>query len=419
MTKEYSNLRSIVANLGDPDILAEFDSDDEARKVGHDAINSRAWIPLCPSYPNLKGVSCDDIKKFTKNRLPEYFYSDEYQSKVNELSKRYEEAYDAEPKDEFGGIADPLFTYTGKGGEIKHDFIDLVFDHLPEEMKEEVLIGFQGYSFKTLVDRINNTYKQQYTYEKGYQPIQSRDTTEDYFHHVRVYDRDETYEAFQKIGHQIERDTPGILHDKSTIFVTTPRGGYEMLSTFAYANKIDKNQIPSDIKFRHITPGAPISEDNYMEDPISAAKYLEKIGYEEGDEIPTDVYGITWLRDMSSHIKTIFIVDDIIASGAQISTMAYSLVEMFPDAKINSVTLCKRDNVQPALPIEIDKYYNDTSTTGIDKFNKMHRDGKPFGKEYITCLFPHACPDGSSDHMMTQLMGERCSPEKRIAERDL
>jgi len=40
--------------------------------------------------------------------------------------------------------------------------------------------------------------------------------------------------------------------------------------------------------------------------------------------------------------------------------------------------------------------------------------------EIITCIFPHACPDGYSDKIISKLMGDkRCSPEKRIREEDM
>ena len=53
------------------------------------------------------------------------------------------------------------------------------------------------------------------------------------------------------------------------------------------------------------------------------------------------------------------------------------------------------------------------------KFKELRERGK-LDNEYITCLFPHACPDGSSDKLMIELMGDsRCSPEKRISRRDL
>jgi len=362
MTEKYSNLRSIVANLGDPDILAEFDSRSEDAEIGRSALDARAWIPLCPAYPNLKGVSCDDIDNLMKTKTPDIFHSKAfYDFKKNMIAE------------------DHSIKLTEK------DFKKIYLDEHEELTDPEIDID------------------------------ESIPFTEDYLHHVRVYDRDETYEAFQKIGHQIEDDMPGILHDRSTIFVTTPRGGYEMLSTFAYANKIRKSQIPSDISWYHEKRGGQsyVHEYEYRKNPY-------KEGMDEDDTYNTILYGTDWMNNITDQVKHVFIVDDIISSGSQIGITADQIRNMFPKADINSITLCKRDTVYPALPKAVSNYYTDTTTMGIKEFSELRKDGKPFGKEYITCCFPHAMPDGSSDKILGELMGNtRYPPERRIKPEDL
>lgn len=320
--------RLIIKHLGKED-LEKYDATVKACKLGNALKDERTWAPLCPEYPNLKGVTCEEIDKF--------------------LSA----------------------TQTLKRGQIG--------------------------TLETINDKIL--------------------FNEDYLHNVKVYDRDEAYEAFKNIGDWIENDTPGILKDPSTIFVTTPRGGHEMLSIFTYANDISKEQIPSDIQWSHVAHEGhnAMHEHEYRKDP-------HKPPVNNNTKYFTEIYGIDWMEDVSEPIKNIFIVDDIIASGDQIHKTATTLEKMFPDANINSITLCKRsdDVVSPALPIEIKKYYTDSETIGIHEFKLAKNNDVPMeDNQYITCLFPHACPDGDSDKLMIELMGERCSPEKRIARKDL
>jgi hypothetical protein len=292
-------------------------------KLGRAIKENRTWAPLCPEYPNLKGVTCTEIDEFI-------------------------------------------------GENIK--FAD-------------------------------NTQ-----------------LIKDYLHHVKVYDRDEIYTAFKRIGKQIKSNYPkyrNILRDSSTIYVTTPRGGHEMLSIFAYANGIKKEQIPSDITWQ--LDLKPEAREEYGIDAITEDWIREKeVSFEMVDTKDIHMFGKDWMGNRSEEVKTIFIVDDIIASGQQINRTAGELSEMFPDAEINSITLCKREDEDCDMLESITEcYYTDTETIGIEKFKELREQGE-IDNEYITCLFPHACPDGRSDDIMIELMGgERCPPEKRIARRDL
>ena len=382
-----TKIRDLIATHLGKEKLTEYDYAMDQCKLGQALKDDRVWAPLCPAYPNLKGITCEEIDEFLEGRRSGFLGTEKFRNYINDIFY-----IDASTKD--------ILKFIEQNTD-EEEFYKIVDD--TDGMDRDAM-------FAHFIPR-----------DKGGTEIKRESTefTKDYLHHVKVYDHDEEYEAFKNIGDQIETDMPRVLHDPSTIFVTTPRGGHEMLSIFTYANEIDKAQIPSDIRFQHMTCGAPVSDEKYRDDPIRATKYLERIGYDEGEEIPTDVYGKTWLDNMSHHIKTIFIVDDIIASGHQIYETAESLGKMFPDAEINSVTMCKRNNIHPALPSEINNYYTDTKTTGIDKFKSIKGKRDLFYKEYITCLFPHACPDGESDKPMIELMGERCSPEKRISRRDL
>lgn len=397
MTK-YSRLREIVSNIGDPDILASFDSTVEDAEIGRSAKESRSWVPLCKSYPNIKGVTCEEIDEFIEKSLPPFFYSQYYKDEVAEIKKEHKKLLYSQSIDDT--------EYDEINDELKERYHDLITDNVcPDELNED-----QIYIVMTGLERSDNVIKYIDTIDHT-----NSQFVDDYLHHIKVYDRDEAYTAFKRIGDQIEADDPGILHDRSTIFVTTPRGGYEMLSTFAYANDIkDKGQIPSDIIWSHLECDGydAVHEHEYRTNP-------HKTILDEDATYFTEIYGKDWMDHVSEPVENIFIVDDIIASGDQVHRTVKDLRRMFPDASINSVTLCKRDNTSPALPSEVNKYYTDTPTIGINEFTSLREEGE-IDNEYITCLFSHAAPDGTSDKLMIKLMGNtRYPPERRISREDL
>ena len=107
-----------------------------------------------------------------------------------------------------------------------------------------------------------------------------------------------------------EKGITDILSDPNTIFITTPRGGFEFLSIFSYANGLSKAQLPTDI----------ISEwELNVEDYIKPEKgdFVEGISWPD-EELPSnEFFGYTWLGDVSMPIKRVVIVEDIVESGDQ------------------------------------------------------------------------------------------------------
>jgi hypothetical protein len=388
-------LRSLVKEYFGEEELDHYDEMVDQCKLGQALKDDRVWAPLCPDYPNLKGVTCDEIDKFVDTKSYTFFTTAKYDQIKDDALAVPSDVYDPARIDRLVELLRAMTT--------------------PEDFAKHY---DENKIYRSTHDIITDIEKQVAADKPSDMTF-----TEDYFHHVKVYDRDEAYSAFKKVGAQIEEDMPGTLHDPSTIFVTTPRGGHEMLSMFAYANDIKKENVPSDITWEHI-----VREEEKYGTGIIEEKHIRKkhVGIAPEDVFHTKIFGKTWLGNKSDNVKQIFIVDDIIASAMQVKRTNDELREMFPDAEIYSVVLCKREDVNIAKddpnpsynPIE--KCYYDTETSGIDKFREARTKNELFNKEYITCSFQHACPDGTSDQLMNELMGDkRCSPEKRISKRDL
>lgn len=442
--------------IGTANVKGELQMGEQDWKVvGMEAENRRDWISLCPDYPNLKGITCEEIEVFLANLPPDVVKSQRWKGRILDIRTRYEDAYSDMWKrlEEYkkGGHPDWKdpeieFWYGGKGSQLREELMEFVKSEFTSEDYEKFKDCF-GCSIDNYLQRAETWDKKWYP-EKGYHlTLPSREFTKEYLKNVVVYNRDEEYEAMKRMGDelagQIWRDMTlperakarfgfadmsitdlgweqldeeqkhelkkRILNNTNTIYITTPRGGHEMLSIFAYANDIKKRNIPSDIVKR-----PPL--DQHPEGQIN---------------LSAETYGENWLGDWTDEIQRIVFVDDIIASGEQIKKLGQKMDKDFPDAKIYSAHLCHRREPRQLYDWEIDRYNKhavdiyenrsvyDVETTGIATAGiDFEEDGKIF--EPVTCMFPHACPDGKSDWILQLLYGnERCSPERRIARRDM
>ena len=253
----------------------------------------------------------------------------------------------------------------------------------------------------------------------------------DYLQHVMVYDRDDIFKMCINLGEQIEKKYPGKLHDPHSIFVTTPRGGHEVLSIFAYANDLKKEQIPSNI--RSITE----KEQKIINDRIKTIdkEHVYYTDYENAyNHIQEGNYPIIpdiWLNTISNYfnskVETVFIIDDIIASGEQMR-QAIIKIDNFFEQKVNiiPIVLVKREpwesyfyESKKCVSI-FDKSVYDTETVGINEWNKARQEIKlaetgqtmsigeleevfKIYNSLITVRFPWGSPDGESDRIITKL----------------
>lgn len=235
---------------------------------------------------------------------------------------------------------------------------------------------------------------------KSMMPAGKKDRALDYIKHIKVYNNEEEYNALKEIGKQMERALGPEMYSDSTVYITTPRGGHEILSKFAYANKITKTQIPSDIL---------MLEELKKYDPLRyqlIKRYLQD----------QDIIGSDWLESYSDKIKKVVIVDDVLASGEEMNTAIKTVKKKIPDAKIYVVTLCDRgeEHRHSGYKINADKRFTDTPTVGWEDFFKMKtKDNGYVDGIWTTCVFSHACPEGHSDLVSEILYGGRRCPLRR------
>ncbi len=273
------------------------------------------------------------------------------------------------------------------------------------------------------------------------------------------------------------------LKDKEgSVFITTPRGGLEMLGIFAYANNMPKHKFPGDFF-------TPLYEQNIVKLAKEAAdlealyktakahlEKLERLPIAELDmeerqkaadavlitrkeSIDADRYleiaiekmntsTMTWLLDVSHGVKRIFVVDDIVASGEQITSVLNTLRSHMPKNKIvvYPVTLCSRVLAlpqqvkssgdyhvcmdEPGTPCENPQYHNVFNdsfiyvrTQGINNWHGQYdywadrvafmsdadaaEERKKIKSAPPTCVFPHSIADGKSDKLLIRVYGDR------------
>ena len=268
-----------------------------------------------------------------------------------------------------------------------------------------------------------------------------RNYFEDYLQHVMVYDRDDIVSMCYDLGQQIEKKYPGKLHSNYSIFVTTPRGGHEVLSIFAYTNGLKKEQIPSHIR--------NISKKEY-EAAIEVREYFKETGFDEPKDLENrrnelikhykeknlpsipDIWLDIESSYLSNKVETVFIIDDIIASGMQIIE-AYKKIDNFFKNKVEiiPVILIKRKDVVKGRPLSgyiFDKTLYDTKTVGLHKWDEARDVRKGYDKDFsfnrklhidildydklITVRFPWGSPDGYSDKILTTLYESRRGLER-------
>lgn len=280
-----------------------------------------------------------------------------------------------------------------------------------------------------------------------------REYFEDYLQHVMVYDRDDMVSMCYDLGQQIEKKYPEKLHSPHSIFVTTPRGGHEVLSIFAYTNDLKKEQIPSHIRNisekeqKRIKEAIKHDEPEFLFSIIGETRteYIKE-AYKHTQEGNLPIIPDIWLDTMSNYfrnkIETVFIIDDIIASGEQM-LQALSNIQDFFSAKVEIIPIVLVDRKDD----DIDAIY-DTETVGIEKWDEARENMiKRYQMGYlekntiysikkevekiikkstterilnfiniydslITVRFPWGSPDGESDKILTTLYESRRGLER-------
>lgn len=363
------------------------------------------WVSLCPDYPNLKGLTCDEIEKYIKKpsvrsvNIPMHIlYMDKRVSEKDVANKKFVESY------------------------IKK-----------------------------------------------------------YLKSLLVYDRDMIYNDAIKIGEEIDREYPGAIESRHSMFTTSPRGGLEFLSIFSYANDLHKSQIPnvfytdvdliddkinnneytirelrqllriskkyksrSHRKFDLVTfnewkqDAAPYIKrsgrdyiiSNYIDKCTHIEEYIDKLIECIMNRIDKHIedlknkikelkkerkflskspkhYGDTWIsHPRGKHdIRNVFIIDDIIASGEQQFMMMSHIINKFgTDINVQPVALCGR-NKKVKYMVNFEEHEIDPiigrEILGIEKWSALNYKG------YVASVFPWSIPDGESDEISRDIYGGR------------
>jgi len=292
------------------------------------------WTPLCPEYPNLYGLTCEDI----------------------------------------------------------HQFI------------EDFVSGSHAISIKK---------------DKSYKIIpllsesEKRDYIESYLHHVKCLDRIELFDICYDLGTKLNYILDDRPNEASNAYITSPRGGYEVLSIFSYANEIPKECIPMDFrsyngKLYHLY--------------LYSMDILEELEY------------------MDNFTRNIIIIDDIIASGQQFTLSIYNLEQYCRHNNITYkpsifyATIATRKHPtwltqqvrayeegsklidEETLSLTMDVFNNRTvsyyTTIGIKTFNALYLNNLLDEDHLITLRFPWGSPDGESDQLLRSLYkGRHHEPE--------
>ncbi len=215
--------------------------------------------------------------------------------------------------------------------------------------------------------------------------------TKAYIKHIKALDKDDirklSKKAYKKFdGNMTDKYQTGEFSDKnpynkdSTIFITSPRGGFNILGDFGYANKLNKKNFPYD---------------------------LERFDYKNTVKAESLPYGYS-----IDDVNDIVFIDDIYMSGEQ-NYRAYGELE----SKIKELDIPQ--DQKPRLhymAMAGNKHTTqgkakwDTFTVG-EEYN-FRRDGKNF-EGVSAVVFPFSIPDGNRHRIARRLYRNK----KRFAHR--
>ncbi|KKN18240.1 hypothetical protein LCGC14_0957830 [marine sediment metagenome] len=204
----------------------------------------------------------------------------------------------------------------------------------------------------------------------------------EYLKHIKALDKDDIRElskkAYKKFNaNMTDRYMTGEFSDKnpyskdSTIFITSPRGGFNILGDFGYANKLNKKNFPYD---------------------------LERLDYYNTVKAESLPYGYS-----IDDVNDIVFIDDIYMSGEQCHR-AYSEL----DKKINELNVPKEQRPRlHYMSMVGDKYKSQGKSKGWDSFTvgeeyNFRRDVTKF-EGVSAVVFPFSIPDGSHHRIARHL----------------
>jgi hypothetical protein len=248
---------------------------------------------------------------------------------------------------------------------------------------------------------------------------QDREWIREYIKHIKCYNRDDLKELSQKAHKDLEKNLEKKLiqlsaeeyntnpfTSSSTVYVTSPRGGLEILSDFAYANDLSKANIPYDFKE---------GEKVISYSPKKTSKVLS------AESLP-------YKFDSVEDVNDIVYVDDIYMSGEQSRKAAEELKEKIqefdtdPEEKVRIHYIALVGNT--TNPIEKDAKKWDTFTIADKHTFKRtpyhsieERPKKEWFDDVSAVVFPFSIPDGSRHYIARDLYKKAPKSRRRFEHR--
>jgi hypothetical protein len=226
----------------------------------------------------------------------------------------------------------------------------------------------------------------------------------EYLKHCRVFDRDdihdESLELFDKIKDTLEADYNNFKYS-NTIFVTSPRGGHELLSIFGYANNIPKFCFPSLTEPEFEFDEETLDNEKIEKGRLSFKTYLDNTNY------------------MNNSSFNVVYIDDVTQSGEQLGLLNETLNNLkrtydLPEFNVVTATIGSRDfDLNTASPQDNKPEYNYLGhVTNYKLMSKNDYDYK-YSEEILDeddvsgIAFPWSIPDSKNDKLLRELYGGR------------
>lgn len=239
------------------------------------------------------------------------------------------------------------------------------------------LIGFTDEDVERFIDNFIS--------HSGLDEYREREELKEYISKIRCYNNDDFRELSIQMKKEFDkknRDEYDDAHNRyseyTTVYVTSPRGGFDILSVYAYANRLDKNKFPVD--------------------------FYEDKGFMESTSLP---YG-----DTINDINDIVYIDDICMSGEQEDRAYKELNEMIDKLEI---TPKERPRLHYMAIVGNKEQIVIDEKTGRRSVKPEYRktwDSVIFGEEHSfsynkttekyddisAVMFPYGVPDGDRHH---------------------
>lgn len=260
------------------------------------------------------------------------------------------------------------------------------------------LIGFTDEEVEKFIEHYISTQYFSESEEKGFNKRRKKDL-EEYISKIQCYNKEDFRELSIKMFNEFNtRNNSQYNYDynqNNTVYVTSPRGGFEVLSTFSYANRLDKKNLPVDFHNR------------VDEEPPFTKMYMASSSMPYGSRI--------------SDIDDIVYIDDICMSGEQQNKAYEKLDHLIKSLKVSpeerprlhymsfvgakDVTYIDKNSrrrVRPLQPWDFVILGEERDFSYTEIYDKTGRRSKKYNDISAT-MFPYGVPDGERHEIASRL----------------